>query len=223
MLSIVIPTKNAERELPATLDCLSRTGFASEIIVADGGSTDSTPAIAAEAGTKFTATLGGRGAQMAAGAMYATGDWILFIHADTRPQPGWSQIAEEFMTDPANRFRAGYFKFALNDGASAARRMERLVDWRCRTLGLPFGDQGLLISSEFYDFLGGMPPIPLMEDVDMVRRIGRKRLVELAAAAVTSAERYQKSGYWLRPARNLLCLGLYFAGVPPRLIAGLYE
>jgi len=223
VLSIVIPTKNAERELPATLDCLSRTGFASEIIVADGGSTDSTPAIAAEAGTKFTATLGGRGAQMAAGAMDATGDWILFIHADTRPQPGWSQIGEEFMTDPANRFRAGYFKFALNDGASAARRMERLVDWRCRTLGLPFGDQGLLISSEFYDFLGGMPPIPLMEDVDMVRRIGRKRLVELAAAAVTSAERYQKSGYWLRPARNLLCLGLYFAGVPPRLIAGLYE
>ena len=223
MLSIIIPTLNAESELPATLDCLTRTGFASEFIIADGGSTDSTPAIAAEAGAKFTATLGGRGAQMAAGAMYATGDWFLFLHADTRPQPGWNHVAEAFITDPANRYRAAYFKFALNDGAPAARRLERLVDWRCRTLGLPFGDQGLLISSEFYDFLGGMPPIPLMEDVDIVWRIGTKRLVQLSSAAVTSAERYQRGGYWLRPARNLLCLGLYFAGVPPRLIAGLYE
>ena len=223
MLSIIIPTLNAESELPATLDCLTRTGFASEFIIADGGSTDSTPAIAAEAGAKFTATLGGRGAQMAAGAMYATGDWFLFLHADTHPQPGWNHVAEAFITDPANRYRAAYFKFALNDGAPAARRLERLVDWRCRTLGLPFGDQGLLISSEFYDFLGGMPPIPLMEDVDIVWRIGTKRLVQLSSAAVTSAERYQRGGYWLRPARNLLCLGLYFAGVPPRLIAGLYE
>jgi len=223
VLSIIIPTLNAESELPATLDCLTRTGFASEFIIADGGSTDSTPAIAAEAGAKFTATLGGRGAQMAAGAMYATGDWFLFLHADTHPQPGWNHVAEAFITDPANRYRAAYFKFALNDGAPAARRLERLVDWRCRTLGLPFGDQGLLISSEFYDFLGGMPPIPLMEDVDIVWRIGTKRLVQLSSAAVTSAERYQRGGYWLRPARNLLCLGLYFAGVPPRLIAGLYE
>ncbi len=223
MLSIVIPTLNAENELPATLDCLTRSGFASEFIIADGGSTDATPSIAAEAGAKFTATLGGRGAQMASGAMYATGDWLLFLHSDTRPQPGWNHVVGEFMADPANRFRAAYFKFLLNDGTPAARRLERLVDWRCRTLGLPFGDQGLLISSEFYDFLGGMSPIPLMEDVDIIRRIGRKRLVALGSAAVTSAERYQSGGYWLRPARNLLCLGLYFVGVPPRLIAGLYK
>ena len=223
MLSIVIPTLNAENELPATLECLSHTGFASEIIVADGGSNDATPAIAADAGAKFTATLGGRGAQMAAAAMYATGDWLLFLHADTRPQAGWSHAVADFMDNPRNRYRAAYFQFALNDGSAAARRVERLVQWRCRMWGLPYGDQGLLISSEFYDFLGGMPPIPLMEDVELVRRIGRSRLVQLATSAVTSAERYRRGGYWLRPARNLLCLGLYFAGLPPRLIAGLYE
>jgi rSAM/selenodomain-associated transferase 2 len=223
VLSIVIPTLNAESELPATLECLSHSGLASEIIIADGGSKDATPAIAADAGAKFTATLGGRGAQMAAAAMYATGDWLLFLHADTRPQPGWGLAVGDFMKNPDNRYRAAYFQYALGDASPAARRVERLVAWRCRALGLPYGDQGLLISSEFYDFLGGMPPIPLMEDVDMARRIGKQRLVRLPVSAVTSAERYLRGGYWLRPARNLLCLGLYFAGLPPRLIARLYE
>jgi rSAM/selenodomain-associated transferase 2 len=222
VLSIVVPTLNAEKELPATLACLSVGGFASELIIADGGSSDTTPAIAAMHRAKFTAALGGRGAQMVAGVMYSTGDWLLFLHSDTRPQPGWNHIARKFIDDPKNRFRAAYFKFILNDGAPAARRLERLVDWRCKTLGLPYGDQGLLISKEFYNLLGGILPIPLMEDVELVRRIGPKRLVQLSSAAVTSAERYRKGGYWLRPARNLLCLGLYFAGLPPRLIAELY-
>lgn len=223
MLSIVIPTLNAEKKLPATLASLKARGLAIELIIADGGSSDRTPAIAAEHGAKFTATLGGRGAQMASGAMYSTGDWLLFLHADTHPQPGWSHIAKSFINEPKNRFHAAYFKFSLNDSKPAARRLERLVDWRCRTFGLPFGDQGLLISREFYDFLGGIAPIPLMEDVDIVRRIGSKRINQLNSTAVTSAERYRKNGYWLRPAKNLLCLGLYFAGLPPRLIAELYR
>lgn len=223
MLSIVIPTLNAEKDLPATLACLSVGAFASEFIIADGGSSDATPSIAAEQGAKFIATLGGRGAQMVAGAMYSTGDWLLFMHSDTRPQPGWNHIVRKFINDPKNRFHAAYFKFALNDGTPAARRIERLVDWRCKTLGLPYGDQGLLISKEFYELLGGISPIPLMEDVEIIRRIGPKRLIQLSSAAMTSAERYQQGGYWLRPTRNLLCLGLYFAGLPPRLIAELYR
>ena len=222
MLSIVIPTLNAADELAQTLDHLKGTGVAGEFIVADGGSIDATPVSAAETGVKFTAETGGRGPQLAAGAEMATGSWLLFLHADTRPQPGWHHAVNGFMADPQNRFRAAYFIFALNDPAPGARRLEALVRWRCRVFALPYGDQGLLISSEFYDFLGGMPPIPLMEDVELVRRIGRSRLVQLATSAVTSAERYRRGGYWLRPARNLLCLGLYFAGLPPRLIAGLY-
>ena len=227
LLSIVIPTFNAERELPATLESISQiggqTGFPSEIVIADGGSTDATPTLAARAKAAFIAVPGGRGAQLAAGAGASVGDWLLFLHADTRPQPGWNHVAEAFMMDARNRFRAGYFRFILNDGAAAARRLERLVHWRCRVLALPYGDQGLLISREFYDVLGGFAEIPLMEDVDMARRIGRKRLLPLAAAAVTSAERYQQGGYWLRPAKNLLCLGLYLVGLPPHLISGLYE
>ncbi len=222
MLSIVIPTVNAEKDLPATLKSL-KTSLESEIIVADGGSTDDTAAIAEDAGVKFIFSGGGRGPQLAAGAGAASGDWLLFNHADTRPQPGWEHAAKAFMADPGNQFKAGYFRFALNDGATAARRLESLVHWRCRALGLPYGDQGLLISHEFYDFLGGFPALPLMEDVEMARTIGRRRLSELPVAAVTSAERYRRGGYLRRPLRNLLCIGLYFVGFPPRLIGSLYE
>lgn len=223
MLSIVIPTLNAEKVLKPTLACLSAPNWPSEIIIADGGSTDATPEIAAEAGAKMVATLGGRGPQLLAGAQYATGDWLLFVHADTRPQPGWAHVARDFMANQGNRFKAGYFQFLLNDAAPAARRIENLVQWRCRVLGLPYGDQGLLISREFYDFLGGYAPIRLMEDVEMVRRIGKTRLKPLASAAVTSAERYQRDGYIRRPIRNLFCVGLYFLGVPPTRIGDIYE
>jgi hypothetical protein len=94
---------------------------------------------------------------------------------------------------------------------------------RCALFRLPYGDQGLAIHRRFYDEIGGFAPIPLMEDVDVVRRIGRKRLVVLRSAAVTSPERYEKAGYLRRSLRNLGCLAMYFAGVKPDLIAKRYE
>jgi hypothetical protein len=87
---------------------------------------------------------------------------------------------------------------------------------------LPYGDQGLLIAHGLYDAVGGFAAIPLMEDVDLVRRLGRRRLAPIAATAVASAHRYRSAGYLRRPLRNLFCLSLYFAGVPPRRIARLY-
>jgi hypothetical protein len=96
------------------------------------------------------------------------------------------------------------------------------VAWRCRVLGLPYGDQGLLIHRDLLACAGGMRPLPLMEDVDLVRRLGRRRLVALPADAVTSAAKWQRQGYLRRSARNLMCLSLWFAGVPPRLIQRIY-
>ena len=119
--------------------------------------------------------------------------------------------------------RAGYFRFALDSADPRARRLERLVAWRCRVFALPYGDQGLLISRALLEQVGGIRPLPLMEDVDLVRRLGRRRLAAIGAAAVTSAERWAKEGWTRRSARNLACLSLYLAGVPPRIIARLYS
>ncbi len=97
-----------------------------------------------------------------------------------------------------------------------------MANWRAATLGLPYGDQGLLIAKGFYEALGGYRPLPLMEDVEFARRIGRRRMVILEAEAVTSAARYRRHGWWLRPLRNLTLLGLYFLGAPPRILLRLY-
>ena len=118
--------------------------------------------------------------------------------------------------------RAGYFRLRFDSADPRARRIERLASWRCRTFGLPYGDQGLLIGRAFYADVGGFRDLPLMEDVDLARRIGRRRLVALDAEAVTSAERYERDGWLARPMRNLGCLALYFAGLSPTVIRRLY-
>ncbi len=222
MLSIVIPSLNAADTIAPTVAAVTRAGLGAEVIVADGGSTDGTADLARRAGARVIDTPPGRGAQLAAGAATAAGDWLLFLHADTALSPGWAEAAALFMDDAANGGRAAYFRFALDDPAPAARRLETLVAWRSRALGLPYGDQGLLMARTFYERLGGFQALPIMEDVAMARRIGRSQLLALDVAAVTSARRYRRQGYILRPLRNITCLGLYFAGLPPRLIQRLY-
>jgi rSAM/selenodomain-associated transferase 2 len=224
-VSIVIPTLDAAAWLRRCLPPLAELGaldLIREMVLADGGSTDETAEIAEAAGAVLVRASRGRGMQLAAGAEAARGDWLLFLHADTVLQPGWDAAVRGFIGDSANTGRAGYFRLALDDARFAARRIAWLTGLRCRILGLPYGDQGLLISREFYNELGGYAPMPLMEDVDLVRRIGRRRLIMLDAVAVTSAERYRRDGFWLRPLRNQFCLLLWFLGVPPRAIVRIY-
>jgi rSAM/selenodomain-associated transferase 2 len=220
MLSIVIPTLNAAATLPATLASRGELPDAQRIVV-DGGSTDATVACARALGAETVAAPRGRGGQLAAGARAARGAWLLFLHADTVLAPGWRAPVETVMAGDADR--AGYFRFVLDDADPAARRLERRVAWRCRVLGLPYGDQGLLISRRCYDAAGGFRPLPLMEDVDLVRRLGRGRLVGLDHPAITAATRYRQAGYRRRSVRNLLCLTLYFLGLPPRALVWLYR
>jgi len=221
-LSVIIPTLNAAETIDQTLAALFLSALVGEVIVADGGSTDMTVCVARKAGARVILAPRGRGPQLAAGASAALNNWLLFMHADCRLEPAWEVAVSVFLAAPAAATRAGYFDLALDDAAPAARRLERAVAWRCRRLALPYGDQGLLIARSLYEAVGGFAPLPLMEDVDLVRRLGRRRLVPIGARCFASAQRYRRDGYLRRPLRNLLCLGLYFAGVPPSRIVRLY-
>lgn len=217
-----MPAKDAADSLPHALAALAREGLGGNTVVAVGDEIDPTAAVAQGLGARVVVAPPGRGPQSMMGAASAPAAWLLFLHADTALGPGAGAAVRAFMADPANAERAAYFRLAFDDDSFSAKRVARLANWRAKTFGLPYGDQGLLIAAPFYRRLGGFHPLPLMEDVDLVRRIGKARLVELDAVAVTSAERYRKDGYILRPMRNLFCLGLYFLGVPPRLVKKLY-
>lgn len=217
MLSVVIPALNAAAALGP---CLAALGEADEIIVVDGGSTDGTVALAESSGAHLVHSVRGRGAQLAAGAVAARGDWLLFVHADTLLAPGWRQAAERHWARQPGK--AACFRFRLDAGESRARLVEAGVALRVRLLGLPYGDQGLLVSRRLYDEAGGYRPLALMEDVDFVRRIGRRRIERLGADAITSAERWRRDGWLRRSVRNLLCLALYRFGMSPERVARLY-
>lgn len=217
-ISAVIPTLNAAGSLAATIESIP---WAAEIIVSDGGSTDDTATVATACNAQVVTAPAGRGTQLAAGATAARHDWLLLLHADTRLDAAAAAAAQIHMARHPGR--AGYFRFALDSVGPRARRLERLVAWRCRVLALPYGDQALLIHRDLLRSVGGIRPLPLMEDVDLVHRLGRRQLRALDAAAVTSAAKWERDGWLHRSARNLLCLSLWFAGVAPHRIARLYR
>lgn len=218
-ISVVIPTLNSAALLDSTIESVRD---ADEIIVVDGGSTDATLAIAQSRGALTAASPRGRGVQLSKGAKMATGDWLLFLHSDTGLAPHWKAEVVRFAAQADGSLQAGYFQFRLRSQAPQARILERLVAWRSSAMGLPYGDQGLLISRRLYEDIGGYRALPLMEDVDIVRRIGKSRLAGLPVTATTSAARWERHGWLRRSARNLICLGLYYTGMPPRLIHRIY-
>jgi rSAM/selenodomain-associated transferase 2 len=224
VISVIVPTLNAQGRLADCLAALvpaAQDGLVRQVIVADGGSQDATAAIAEGFGADWSEAPRGRGAQMGAGAAAARAEWLLFLHADTVLEPAWAEAARRHMA--ASPGCAAAFRLAFDDDAPAARRVARWANRRARWLALPYGDQGLLMPRALYQALGGFRPLPLMEDADLVRRIGRARLRLLDAAAVTSAAKYRAEGWARRVARNALAISLLLAGVSPERIARLYR
>jgi len=228
MISVIIPTLNAEATLTGTLGALvpaAVAGLVREVLVVDGGSSDRTAVIVEDAGANLVRASRGRGHQLKSGAARARFPWLLFLHADTALASGWEHEASAFMRAVDRQempAAAAAFRFALDDKGARPRVLERLVALRCATLRVPYGDQGLLMPKRLYEEIGGYRPLALMEDVDLVRRLGRGRVVLLRTEAVTSAERFRREGYLRRGARNLLCLTLWGLRVPIHVIARIY-
>jgi len=219
-VSVVIPVLFDADAVSALLTSLS-AGLDVEIILVDGDADSRLDAlVGGRPGVMLHRTERGRGRQMNAGATSATGEWVLFLHADSTLPPGWLAAIAEL---PGN-VAGGWFQFALDDPAWQARVIERLTAWRVTLLRLPYGDQGVFVRRGVFERLGGFKDFPLMEDVEFVRRLVRAgRMVELPLPLLTSARRWRRDGWFRRSTMNVLLVALYYIGVRPERLARWYR
>lgn len=220
LIAVVIPVL-ADAEAAEELLALVPADPEVELIVVDGGHDDRLERLSGtRPDVQLLRTPPGRAHQMNAGAAAASSEWLLFLHADSRLPAGWRR-AIAGLSRPAV---GGWFRFALDDSAWQARVIERLVAWRVRRLRLPYGDQGLFVRRQVFTALGGFRELPLLEDVEFVRRLVRAGVVhEVPLPLVTSARRWRRDGWWRRSARNVMIMSLYFAGVSPARLARWYR
>ncbi len=210
-ISVIIPTLNEADEIARAVGAI---GEDAEVIVADGGSTDSTVETAARLGAEVIRSKPGRGLQMDSGALNATGDVLLFLHADTLLPQGWHGSIERALEDKETV--AGCFSLSIDSGLRRFRLVEFLANLRSRRLNLIYGDQGIFVRKEAFFEAGGFGKLPLMEDVDCVKRLSKiGRVVTLDESVLTSSRRWDKGGVVRNTSKNWLLLALYYTGVSP--------
>ncbi|EEB84538.1 TIGR04283 family arsenosugar biosynthesis glycosyltransferase [Roseobacter sp. GAI101] len=218
-ISVIIPTLNAAADLSGCLTALMEgldAGLIRELIISDGGSEDATLALADAWGAEIVTGPASRGGQLRRGCAKASADWLLVLHADTTLDPGWTGPVIAHLKGK----KAGWFHLRFDSDGFPAGFVAGWANLRSR-LGLPYGDQGLLLPRALYQSAGGYPDAPLMEDVSLARAL-KGRLVGIPVDAVTSAEKYQRAGWLRRGGRNLWTLIRYFAGVAPAKLAADY-
>ena len=218
-LSVVIPTLNEAEQIERTLASVEAQAYRCEIIVADGGSTDATRERAAGR-ARVVGAGAGRARQMNAGAAHATGDVLLFLHADTRLPPDAAHAIAAALADPAAE--AGLFRLAFDQDSPLLRFYSFCTRFPSPRLG--FGDRGLFVRRTTFEDLGGFPPIPIFEDLEMVWRLYRRGgLRFLSPCVVTSARRFARQGALRQQLLNLRLWLHYLAGTDPERVAHLYR
>ncbi len=223
-LTVVTPTLDAAAGIGPLLSELARgaaAGLVRELIVSDGGSTDGIVEIAETVGARVVSGPAGRGRQLRRGAEAARGEWLMFIHADSRLPDGWIAAVERHIERAPDK--AAVFRLGFDDDGFAARWVAGWANVRTRLFAMPYGDQALILSRRLYDEIGGYRDIPIMEDVAIVRALGRRRIAVLPAVLTTSATKYRREGWFRRGLKNWRCVALYFAGVDPEKIAEKYR
>jgi uncharacterized protein len=219
-ISIIIPAINEADHIANTLESIG-PGNKKEVIVVDGGSKDDTARIAKSLGATVITSTPPRARQMNRGADYATGDVLVFLHADTR-------LPKKFEADIFNSFKepnmvAGAFELRMDSSMPGLRLIERLANWRSRYLKLPYGDQAIFISSKIFHEIGGFRDIPIMEDFELVRRLRKQgNIITLPVPVFTSARRWQNFGIVKTTVINQLVIAAYVLGIAPEVIVRWY-
>ncbi len=216
-LSVIIPARDEERRIGVVLRQVRR-GDPWEIIVVDGRSADRTREIAAAHGATVISSRPGRGRQQRAGAAAATGDALVFLHADTIPPRDFVRHVLRILAWPG--VSGGAFRLRIGAPHRLLRLIEKVVNWRSRALQRPYGDQAVFVTAAMLRRAGSFPGLPVMEDLELVRRLRRLGRIEIApACVVTSARRWIECGIWRTTLLNQACIIAYRLGVRPARIA----
>ncbi len=221
-ISVIIPTLNEAEALAHALDCPDFQAGDVEVIVSDGGSTDTTAVIATRQRARVVCGAKGRGQQLRRGAAIATGDAIVFLHADTRLAPGALDAVRAALAEPG--VVGGNFRLIFDGPTDFARWLTGFYAW-IRRRGFYYGDSVIFVRREVYDVLGGIRPIALMEDFDFVRRMerfGRTRCIA-NPPAVTSSRRFTGRRRWRIVLQWVIIHVLYALGVSPATLARSYR
>ena len=221
LISVIIPTLNEEVNLPVTLRQLADRADV-ELIVVDGGSMDGTVEIAQQFTPFVFVTQPGRAQQMNLGARHATGDILLFLHADTFLLPGaLDELQRRIIGDGAV---GGAFDLNIDSPRRLCKLVAKVASRRSRLLRLPYGDQGLFVWRQVFDALGGFPEIPIMEDVAFARQLRRAgRLTFIRSGLVTSGRRWNANGVLKTAFVNVWVTLLFFLRLPPRQLRRIYD
>ncbi len=223
MISVIIPTLNEAERLPGLLADLRAGGSVAEIIVADGGSADSTTAVAREMGALVVHAARGRGHQITAGVAVASGETLLFLHADSCfPTGGLARLGEMLAARP--EAVGGNFRLDFDGGTGFDAWLTRFYAW-IRARGFYYGDSGIFVRRSVYQLLGGMRPIALMEDYDFVRRLERAgpTICIDDPPLVTSSKRFAGRSPVAIVAGWLRIHALFHLGVSPDRLARIYD
>jgi len=200
-ISIIIPTINEANNLPLLLSDLSNIQKEGEIIIIDCGSEDKTIDIANIYGAKiFISKERNRGLQLDIGAKNSKGEWLIFLHADTRLTHDWFKKINSFLK--GNKNSIYYFEFKINHKKIIYRVLEIVVNFRSKFFKQPYGDQGLIIHRTTYFKNNGFRKIPLMEDVDFLRRLNKKDLKQLNLPIFISSRKWERTNIFLQAIKN---------------------
>ncbi len=205
-LSIIIPTINEAKFLPLLLADINLCSYEFELIIVDAGSVDSTKLIARLGGAKLICLKEkNRGMQLHKGALIAKGEWLLFLHADSRLNKYWVEKVSRVIEEPLQKKYAWFFDFKVKSKGFVWSILELAVLIRSNLLKRPYGDQGLLLSKELYLQVGGYKEIPLMEDIDLIIRLGQINLIKALGVGIqTSTRKYENNNIFNIALKNAI-------------------